>query len=169
MDVTFDDIVDIAPAITAIIATLTFLAAVGTLVKSVAEYSKQNSLRRFEKYMDLSNGWLADRNIQEIVELLESGEKQRIRKISIRRKEEFAAFFEEIAMMVDSKLLKKKIAYYMFGYYTILCDESGEFWSGLGKNEHYWSLFNRFAADMKSIRAKIRLREQNPYTWKFKF
>jgi hypothetical protein len=169
MQVTFADIVKDAAGISAIVASLTFLVGVATLIKSVTEYSKQNSLKRFEKYESLSKNWIEDDDIQEIVALLQSGQGQKLRGFSIRKKEEFVGFFEEIALMVDSRLLKKKIAYYMFGYYTILCDESEDFWHDLEKSEHFWSLFRRFTSEMKRIRADINLRKENPDQWKFKF
>jgi hypothetical protein len=124
---------------------------------------------RFEKYAELSDNWVEDKNIQTIIKLLDDDPKHTLRTLSFDKKEAFVGFYEEIALMLYSGLLKKQIAFYMFGYYTIRCDESADFWRTLDKNKYYWSLFRRLANDMQKIEQDILAGRENPDTWEFEF
>ena len=41
----------------------------------------------------------------------------------------------------------------MFGYYTVKCQESKDFWANLTLDETYWNLFHDFAREMKATEA----------------
>ena len=49
--------------------------------------------------------------------------------------------------------------------------ESHDFWFDLEeeKEKHWWSLFRRFAVEMKQIEQDISLGREIPDKWKFKF
>lgn len=167
----FETIVKYAAGITAIVAAVTLLV---TVIRTFIEYTKQNSLKRFEKYSELNAAWGNDKNIQMIIKLLDEDPKRKLRTLSFSKKRAFVDFYEGIAVMRYSGLMKKRIAYYMFGYYTIRCSESEYFWSSLEKEEkerdrHYWSLFRRFASEMKHIEEDIMAGRENPDKWKFYF
>jgi hypothetical protein len=38
----------------------------------------------------------------------------------------------------------------MFGYYTVKCLESKDFWANLTLDDTYWKLFHDFASEMKA-------------------
>jgi hypothetical protein len=164
----FETIVKYAAGITAIVAVGAFLV---TNIRSFIEYSRQNSLKRFEKYTELAGNWAEDKNIQMIIKLLDEGPPHKLRTLPFENKRAFLEFYEDIAIMRYSGLMKKRIAYYMFGFYTIRCNESHDFWFNLEeeKEKHWWSLFRRFAAEMKQIEQDISLGRENPEKWKFKF
>ena len=60
-------------------------------------------------------------------------------------------FLEEVALMVNSGLIRKEVAHYMFGYYVLLTDRCENFWDGLDRDSQYWSVFRQLAAQMKSL------------------
>ena len=66
----------------------------------------------------------------------------------------FLRYFEEIALMVNSGLLRKDVAHYMFGYYAIRCWESDYFWTHLNRQGPYWALFREFAGEMARMEKK---------------
>lgn len=74
--------------------------------------------------------------------------------ISFRHKRSLVGFFEEIALMMNSGLLKPRIAHYMFGYYAIACWKSEAFWSNMNRDSIYWALFKDFAEKMQQIEEK---------------
>ena len=41
-----------------------------------------------------------------------------------RDKWQFLCFFEEVALLLRAELITNELAYYMFGYYSTLCDRS---------------------------------------------
>ena len=68
-----------------------------------------------------------------------------------KEKRELLGFFEEIALMVNSNLIRKHVAHYMFGYYVIRCWDSAYFWQNMERDSPYWALFKHFAEDMKKF------------------
>jgi hypothetical protein len=103
----FSTIVTNAAGITAIVAVI---ASFVTITKGLLEYSKQNLLKRFEKYQELSGNWFEDQNIRRIIELLDDDPGHELRTLPYPKKEAFLGFYEEIALMLESGLIKKKIA-----------------------------------------------------------
>jgi AAA15 family ATPase/GTPase len=164
---TFTYVVQNAAGITAIVGAI---ALIVTVIRAVLEYSKQNHLARFEKYAELSKDWYGDKDIQEIIVLLGDDPNGRLAKIHISKKEAFVGYYEEIALMLESGILKKQIAYYMFGYHTILCYENGNFWTKeMDLNDRYWTLFRRFAKLMKKIDGDVLAGKEKIDKWKFRF
>ena len=102
---------------------LTFLA----LIKGGIEYVLQGSQKRAELFMSMQQ------RLKEITELNTISEMLELRSPSLRSmpfkdKSVFLCFFEEVALMMKSNLIKKDVAHYMFGYYAIRCwdsDDSG--------------------------------------------
>ena len=164
---TFKDVVSNAAGITAIVGVI---ALIVTVIRAVFEYSKQNLLARFEKYEELSKGWSEDKEIQEIIFLLDDDPHGELLKMHRSRKEAFVGFYEEIALMLESGIIKQQIAYYMFGYHTIRCYESKGFWTEEMEIESpYWTLFRRFAKRMKQIDNDVHAGIQKLDEWKFRF
>jgi hypothetical protein len=155
-------ILDNTAAVSAIVAAV-------TVVRWYVAYRKQNMFRRFEKYSELSVGWFQDKNVQEIIKLLDDDPGHKLRNLPFERKEAFVGVYEEIAIMLYSGLLKKHIAFYMFGYYTVRCYENKDFWYNLDQKKYYWSLFRRFAEEMKQMEAAILTGDDHPDKWAFKF
>jgi hypothetical protein len=150
----FTDIVQNAAGISATVATLTLLVGMVTLIKTLFEYTNQNSMKRFEKFQEMRKRFKEDTRFQEICFLLEDDSKQ-LQEVHFKDKRDFLGFFEEIALMHNSSLLKTQVAHYMFGYYAIRCYESENFWRGVNRNSYYWAIFCKFARDMKAIEETI--------------
>jgi hypothetical protein len=164
---TFTDVVQNAAGITAIVGVI---ALIVTVVRAAIEYSKQNLLARFEKYEELSKDWSDDKDVQEIIVLLDDDPQGKLAKIHPSKKVAFVGYYEEIALMLESGLLKKRIAYYMFGYHTIRCYENKSFWTeDMEIESQYWSLFRRFAKQMKKIDDDVRTGREKIDGWKFRF
>lgn len=140
-----------APALSATIAALAFAIAAGTFLKGVLEYRNQNALKRFEKFAELEERLLKD-DIYHICFLLETNSPE-LRDIERKERQKFLGFYEQIAIMYNSKILKSHIAHYMFGYYAIRCAGSDHFWHDMDRESGYWALFNAFALEMRKIDA----------------
>jgi len=142
-----EELIKDAPALSAIIAALAFAIATGTLLKGVIEYRNQNALKRFEKFSELEERLLKD-DIYHICFLLETNNPE-LRNIERKERQKFLGFYESIAIMYNSKILRPDIAHYMFGYYAIRCNESEHFWHDMDKDSGYWDLFRTFALEMR--------------------
>lgn len=124
--------------------------ALATLIKSVIEYTKQGAQDRAEQFETLRVRFKNDESFTDMCDLLET-DSQRLQEIPFKQKRDFLGFFEEIALIVNTGLMKKSVAHYMFGYYALRCWKSQNFWSGVNRNSPYWALFNHFAKQMEKI------------------
>jgi hypothetical protein len=144
---TVEYFVHIAPAISAFIAALGVLLAAIAGISSYFQYVQSNTLKRFEKFQEM-NARFVDGRFLQICHLLETDDDS-LGQIPFEAKLEFLGFYEEVALMRNSKLLNDQVAYYMLGYYAIRCNESKTFWTGVNKDAVYWCVFNQFASEMK--------------------
>ena len=140
---------EFTPAFSAIIAMIGIIIAVGTFVKAVYEYRNNNKIKLFEKFTELEKSFRED-SIYNICMLLENDSIDLI-KVDVIDLYKFLGFYEEVALMYNSKLISKNVAYYMFGYFAIKCIESKNFWNTLNKKSLYWSLFISFANEKKGL------------------
>jgi hypothetical protein len=127
-----------------------------TLVKGVIEYTRGNALKRAEHFSDLRRQLKDSEVFQDICLKLETDDVGLI-DLSFASKRDFLGLFEQVAMSLNSGLLRREVAHYMFGYYAIRCDESKNFWSNVAKDSPYWSLFINFAKSMKIEESKFPL------------
>lgn len=144
-------------------------AAVGLLTawKAVDEYRHQGTIKRIEFFLEARKRLNENATFQEIIHLLES-DSSALTAIPVRSKISFVGFFEEVALLVNSRVIRDEIAHYMFGYYALKCWESKNFWilddrpeRPLDKeNEPYWTVFRAFIKRMEPIREQL---EDNHY------
>ncbi|MAU10041.1 MAG: hypothetical protein CL607_09490 [Anaerolineaceae bacterium] len=128
------------------------LVALGSFVLAVVEYQRQGALKRAEHFFVMRKSYREDSDFQKISDLLED-DSQELKKIPYADKRRFLGFYEEIALMMNSGLVRKELAHYMFGYDAIRCLESEHFWVGAAPDldSKYWILFNTFAKQMKEV------------------
>jgi hypothetical protein len=88
--------------------------------------------------------------IQNICVLLEDASAE-LRILDYKDKATFLGFYEQLALMHNSKLITDEVVHYMFGHYAILCYDDQNFWNDVNRDGYYWSLFIDFAKRMKAI------------------
>ena len=131
------------------------LIALFAFGKGVLEYAVKNKLDRFSKFQEIRMRMKENQEFREILSLTETND-QRLKQIDFALKRDLLGLFEEVAMMVSSKILKREVAHYMFGYYALRIYESDNFWTNINKNSYYWSVFRKFAEDMQRIEDEVR-------------
>ena len=144
------------------LTTAGVVVALLTFAKAVNEYRRQGTIKRIEFFLEARNRLKTNAKFQEIVFMLESDDPA-LRDVSIESKIEFVGFFEEIALLVTSRVIRQEIAEYMFGYYAMKTWESENFWllnqrpeRPLDKeNEPYWFVFRQFIRTLVPIRDKL--------------
>jgi hypothetical protein len=134
--------------------------ALSTLIKSAFEYTKQGAQKRAEQFENLRIRFKDDPMFRRICDLLEHDDPK-LEAIAFKEKRDFLGFFEEVALMVNSGLMKPSVAHYMFGYYAIKCWQSDNFWNGVNRNSPYWWLFRDFAQRMSETEKKFRFVRRN--------
>jgi hypothetical protein len=122
-----------------------------TLIKGVIEFRLQGTQKRAEQFLQMRDRYA---EFSELCALLEHnddvGNKQ-LQEMSFKLKRDFLGLYEEIALMMNSGILRPQVAHYMFGYYALRCAENNAFWQGLNYESSYWSLFRDFVNQMKQV------------------
>ncbi|MBV6458324.1 MAG: hypothetical protein HONBIEJF_01451 [Fimbriimonadaceae bacterium] len=138
---------DIAIVLGTIVALVTFFS--GTW-----EYVRQGHQHRAQHFVQMRRRFLETPQYREILDLLATNDPA-LATISVQEKRNFVGFLEEVALMVNSGLIRRDVAHYMFGYYVLLCQRSESFWQGLDRTSQYWSLFRQFASEMERMGNKV--------------
>ena len=148
-----------------LVKNLAMIVAVGiaaiTLVKGVIEYARQGKQKRVEHFLEMRRKLKEPGKYDKIFALLEDeDDNSKLADISYMMKRDLLGFFEEVALIMNSGLIRKEVACYMFGYYAIQCKKSNYFWSNVEKNSIWWSLFIHFASEMEKIEDSFKFTQK---------
>ena len=130
-----------------------------TFMMGVIQYARQGHDARATQFVQMRRRFLEDPAFRELLNLL-ANDDPRISQMPIQDRRNFVGFFEEVALMVNSKIIKPGVAHYMFGYYVLLVDRSEHFWDGLDRKSVYWEVFRQFAAQMRAIKGDSLARKE---------
>jgi hypothetical protein len=136
---------------TELVASIGASLALLTFLKGIFEYSRQGAQKRAEMFLQMRRRLKENQNFKELCALLDV-DSSKLTEIPFKDKRDFLGFFEEVALMLNSGLLRKEVAHYMFGYYAIKCWESDHFSASINRNSNYWRLFKDFAEEMQKVR-----------------
>lgn len=125
------------------------LVTIFAFVNGLLEYRRQGAQKRVEHFTMLRRRLKENPVFKEICSLMFANDP-RLAEIDAQDKRDFIGLLEEVALQVNSGLIRPELAHYMFGYYTVACLESKEFWANLTLDETYWNLFYDFAREMKA-------------------
>lgn len=131
----------------------TAVVAIVTIMKGYSEYKLSGIQKRVELFEKYRQKLKENDSLKKIIGLLET-EDPGIRYVSLTDRYLFLGFYEEIALLVNSKVLKPEIAHYMFAYYAKKCWTSDDFWFDLNRQSMYWRIFREFVEAMISLEEK---------------
>ena len=137
------DLCDIAVIVGGVVALV-------TIIKGVYEYTRQGAQKRAEHFTEIRKRFQDNQLFKELCQELEE-DNPSLAERPFKEKRELLGFFEDIALMCNSKLVRKNVVHYMFGYYMIRCWDSKNFWENMNRNSNYWVLFKYFVEEMKDI------------------
>ena len=132
-----------------------FSIIIGGLITIIAffnallEYRRQGAQKRVEHFTLLRRRLKENLIFKEICALMLANDP-RLADVNAQDKRDFIGLLEEVALMTNSGLIRPELAHYMFGFYTVKCLDSKDFWANLTLDETYWSLFHDFAREMKA-------------------
>ena len=124
------------------------LVTIFAFANGLLEYRRQGAQKRVEHFTMLRRRLKENPVFKEICSLM-FADDPRLADFSAQDKRDFIGLLEEVALQVNSGLIRPELAHYMFGYYTVKCLESKDFWANLTLDEVYWNLFYDFAREMK--------------------
>lgn len=129
------------------------IAGLWTFIKGINEYIRQGAQKRYETVHLLQTQLNEDPTLYKICSLLEQETpNEELKNLPFPEKRKFLIFFENIALLTNSNLIRKDVSEYMFGYYPAICLTNKDFWFEIPKDKQYWGLFLGYAND---VHAKI--------------
>ena len=140
---TLDSLKDLSIVGAGVIALTTFFSG-------VLEYARQNHTKRAEQFVLMRRRFLEDPLFRDILNCLATDDPK-LAGFPIQDRRNFIGFLEEVALMVNSRIIRREIAHYMFGYYVLLADKSQNLWANLDRESVYWTVFRNFAALMRKM------------------
>jgi hypothetical protein len=140
---TLTDIKDLASIIAVVIAA-------GTLLKGLSEYSRDAAHKRLQTLVGLRLRFTDSPALQAVRGAIESDKPNALADVSRNYRVDFAALIEEVALLLNSKIISERVAHSMFGFYAIKANESEAFWKGFEREKYpiYWKPFTDFAERM---------------------
>lgn len=124
-----------------------------TFFSGMLEYARQGRYKRAEQFVELRRRFLETPLFQHMLNLLPS-DSEALCEIPVQDRRNFLGFLEEVALMVNSGLIDRRIAHYMFGYYILLASRSENIWCDLDRGSLYWTVFRDFADSMVALEKK---------------
>jgi len=152
-----------------ILASIAGFVTLATFLKTIFEYRLQGRQKRMELVDKLMNRIWADESLRNLMNLL-NDDNVELKNTPELVKYELLGLYEQIAISINSGLIKKNVAHYFFGYYVISCWNSKNFWSKgeseeIDKFEYYWIVLKNFASQMQ----RVEERRTNPNLIQRKF
>jgi len=124
--------------------------ALFTVIRGVLEYARSNAQKRAELFFALRKRFDESAGMRRIRAALDAADDKLLKSIAKSDKIDFLTFYEDVALLMNSKLMREPNAHYMFGFYAIEADGSAAFWTSLNRDLAYWSVFRDFAERMKA-------------------
>lgn len=134
-----------AKDIAIILATVVGLT---TFFTGALEYARRGHHERAQRFLEMRRRFLETPEFGLIVNKLIAKDES-LREVPIRDRRNFLGFLEEVALLANTRVLHPDVADYMFGYYVQLADASTDLWYGLDPTSRYWSVFRRYAHEVK--------------------
>lgn len=116
------------------------------------EYRKQGRQKRVEIFLRMRDRLKTDQRYLAIFSMIDANDPA-LPEHNYPDKRDLLGLFEEIALMMNSGLLRMSVAHYMFGSYVLDLWRCNAFWTGpeLNRDGPYWRLFKGFAQTMQDI------------------
>lgn len=155
-------------SITLVVAGVSSAVALLTFVYGVLEYRRQGRQRRTEQFFAFGRRVESDEIFVKLRDLLdaeaaeEPGATAELEGQPAKDKYHFMGAYEELAVLVNSGLVRLEIAHYMHGYPAILCKRSQGFWTGKNapvRTDPHWHVFGEFADRMETLEARMNVPE----------
>jgi len=121
-----------------IIATISFIIA-------LKQYIDGNRFKKAAFFMDLRRRFKENADFRMIREMIETGEIAEDLNITLIY--DYAGFFEELQIAINSGYIKSEMVYYLFGHYIISFDNANL----INREAPLWAAFNQLVQDMRLI------------------
>jgi hypothetical protein len=125
---------------------------------ALIQYRRDRLVRRVEHFARMHDILLSNQPLSKILHLVERDDAE-LAAISTTDKRAFVCFMEQVAVLLKAGLIRRELAYYMFGYPAIKCADSTHLWFGdFPKDEQNWAEFFAFVREMRKVHESKKAR-----------
>ena len=124
--------------------------ALFTFINGFLEYRRQGRQKRADQFVLIRRRLKENEIFKHLTDLALRNDIE-LERSSTADRRDLLGLFEEVALMMNTGLIRKEVAHYMFGSYVIACYDCQYFWYDLDRNDMYWKLFVDFAQQMKQV------------------
>jgi hypothetical protein len=122
--------------------------------RALVEYQKKVAQDRFQMLMKMQDNFHSNESFRRIREEFDG--QNSFENMSKGERAEYATFFEDVALLRRSRLLRAELAFYMFGFEALRCWENKKFWEGLDRDDKWWGVFRAFASELQILRERVK-------------
>jgi len=137
------------------------VTAVILLFLTLREYRRQGAQKRADYFKAMMDKFKTTPGFLDISSYLDEDENPKLNDVPYPIRRSYLNFFEELALMVNSGLVQRELALYMFGYYAIRARHNHYFKSEFAFDGPYWSLFVRFAEELEREQSSRKFQKAN--------
>ncbi len=140
--------------ISPIISFISIIIAIIALVIAYLQYLKLKQFNKAKYFFDIRAKYKGDNRYCEIRYKIENNES--LKTVNIISIFDNAGFFEELQIAINSKIIDKKMVFYLFGYYIIRFYEAVKKDGVINIESSHWLALNEIYKSMIEIQ-KLKL------------
>lgn len=137
---------------TTLITFLGFLIALLPIFIGLKQYKNENRFKKATFFIDLRRRYKENKTFNKIREKIENGEN--LNDISQIELFDYAGFFEELQIAINSGFIDAKMVYYLFGYYILKFEKYTKEDSRISTKETLWVALNALITKMNELKGK---------------
>lgn len=118
--------------------------------KEISDQAAAGLLKRADFLLTQHRRLFDNSDLYEILCLIDSDNPCLKEQDMWDKKRKFLTFFEEIELLIQSNLVDRNVAYYMFGYYAYTAHDGVNFQEGIDLLPAYWALFFNFSISARA-------------------
>lgn len=118
----------------------------------IEESERSQKLKRTEFFLSQHRRLFDTPDLFDVLSLLDDDAELLAEPEMWDKKRKLLTFFEEIALLVKSQQVDRRVAYYMFGYYVDRAIHGDNFAMGIHPSPEHWGLLYEFAEHASEYR-----------------
>jgi hypothetical protein len=136
------------------VAVISVFISLTTIIFAYFEYYKQGKQKRAELLEHYRKKFQTEEYCVLINPLIEDDS---IKLLDIRQMDKYyyLGLFEELAVLINSKVMRVDTVYYFFGYYAMKTWNSKSFWGSINRDSIYWIEFSNFVQLMEKSQQNV--------------
>jgi hypothetical protein len=137
--------------ISALITLFGTLIALVTICVGLYQYQQERRFKRLNHFTELRNRFKQNENFTEIRKKVLNNDFE---NVDLTKLYDYAGFFEELQISINSGFVDKEKVYYLFGHYILTFDKSELRKQNINKEGSLWSVYKKLITTMENVQNK---------------